>query len=132
MFEYVGSDPLNEVDMLGLKVLVCAGPNELGVPDDFLHYWLMTDTQEAGMGKLSGLSTTWVDHAGRSLQPGSRCTLVPDIDEECINRILTSGETLGPFLPPVNYCYTAAQNALDRCVRTDLSDPMSGGAGASL
>ena len=114
----VENDPLTYVDPLGLTVWVCRDPAFNGKIPGVDHYWLKTDTQEAGMGTaaaganagnqydspLSPVETT--DQGGRSQGPNAECMPVPGADESTVNKLIKPGRPLGYFLPPFNYCHS--------------------------
>jgi len=124
LYGYVLSDPVNGVDYAGLRVFLCSDPAQLPFASFFgwRHYWLMTDSQERGMGLANGaccLGVDWQKHDGRHRDPAADCQQIPDVDESCVNSLLASGESLGNFTP-WNTCEDAARNALNYCTR-DLS-----------
>jgi len=56
-YAYALGNPLAHSDMLGLDVWVCRDPAFEGKFGPIDHYWLKTDTQEAGMGTAKPVRT---------------------------------------------------------------------------
>ena len=115
LYVYVGNDPVNGDDITGLAVEICRELaqtpilNFLGIQ----HQWIRTDTKEAG------ILGTWLDtsiqgHPGFGDQPGSTCTAVPQVDEDCVNRHLALGQETGPWLPWSN-CATFVSDVIRAC-----------------
>jgi RHS repeat-associated protein len=120
-YAYVGGDPVNAVDPMGLEVLVCMDP-AFGGDVPFNHYWIKTDKYEVGMGGDGrgplGTGATIVDHTGRSDEPGATCRAPKiDVKEECVDRHIeaTIDEPFGHWFPPVNYCKTYVGWVLMQC-----------------
>jgi RHS repeat-associated protein len=137
LYAYVGGNPLRLVDPLGLKVYLCCAPAQIlaGLVD---HCWIRTDTLEAGLGNLDQgqpagdavpggqCDSPWVaqmqvvNHAGVSdIRPGTSCTEIPDVDEQCVNDYLWTdsrgyGSTAGA-ISPTNNCKSWAHDVLDDC-----------------
>jgi RHS repeat-associated protein len=124
-YAYGLGNPLIHSDILGLSVWVCRDPafdGKLGPVD---HYWLKTDTQEAGMGTAQaganagnqydflGSAVETVNHGNRSAGRDADCRLVPGADEATVNRLISPGRPLGHFVPPVNYCHSFVRDTLD-------------------
>jgi len=133
-YGYCVDDPVNRVDVWGLEVEFCERPNDLkwlrwtGIP----HHWLKTDTYEAGQGEAGGgipgqdgnsgsifTNTQWKDHTGQSHAPGAKCWPVPNVDEECVNRLIKPGTETGAWFPGANDCHTNTDEVLKHC-RTDM------------
>jgi hypothetical protein len=60
------------------------------------------------------IDTAINDHSGESQQPGSTCTPEPDVDEACVNKELTVGESQGRF-PIESNCHQLTDDILDKC-----------------
>src|SRR5207253_3826553 len=88
------------------------------------HYWLKTDTVEAGMGgtrgNVPGMESgdrpydpvQVTDHTGRSSEPGASCQAVTDVDEKKVNDLLRIGRPLGLWTP-VNQCQSFVWDVLN-------------------
>jgi RHS repeat-associated protein len=128
-YSYVRSNPLRYVDPFGLDVYLCQQP-AFGIawnPID--HYWIKTDTAEAGMGgakgnepgnqsgDLPGDPVQVVNHKGRSTQPNASCRKVDDEDENKVNQLLKIGRPLGHWWP-TNQCQSFARGVLDQARTT--------------
>jgi RHS repeat-associated protein len=120
-YSYADGSATNFVDPMGLIVQVCTAPAFDGnIPFD--HYWIKTDTYEAGMGAdgrgVLGTGATIVSHAGRSAEPGASCRNPKvEVDEACVNRLIeaTLGEEFGHWFPPFNYCKTFVGWVFTQC-----------------
>jgi RHS repeat-associated protein len=123
-YTYGADNPLMNIDPLGLTVWVCLDPAFNGKLPGIDHYWLKTDTQEAGMGTAAAGANAGnqydspvspvetVDHTGRSNGPNAQCIQVPDADEATVNKLIKPGRPLGYFVPPFNYCHSFVNNVL--------------------
>jgi RHS repeat-associated protein len=122
-YTYVLGNPIWSADPVGLDVQMCRQP-AFGIANNPLdHYWLKTDSVEAGMGGTRGNipgaqsgDRPWdpvqvTNHAGRSKQPGASCTTVHNVDEKKVNDQLKIGRPLGKWTP-ANQCYTFATQVL--------------------
>ena len=119
LYAYVGGDPVNWIDPSGLTVYLCHDPAQLPLASwfDAQHYWIKTDRYERGQGLMDDgffLETTWASHGGRSKSPEANCVPVSDVDEECVDRRLSSGDSLGQW-GFAGICETHAQSVLDYC-----------------
>jgi RHS repeat-associated protein len=128
-YRYVWSNPLRYVDPFGLDVSLCKQP-AFGVswnPID--HYWIKTDTVEAGMGGTRGNEpgnqsgdrpgdpVQVTDHTGRSKQKLASCEVVKDVDEKKVNDMLKIGRPLGKW-GPTNQCQSFARGVLEKARTT--------------
>jgi len=107
-YPYVFNAPANWTDPLGLEVQLCRAPALIlgGIVD---HYWIKTDTKEAGMGAAGEnpgdqyeppyvTEVEITDHKGQSeTREGASCRVVPNVDEEKLNELLEIGKPLGRF-----------------------------------
>lgn len=90
------------------------------------HYWLKTDTKEAGMGSEvlneggqigdqfeAPYSTKVyiVDHSG---QTPLSCKVLTEVDEDCVNEKLDIGKYLGRFTL-INNCQTFTRRIIEKC-----------------
>lgn len=129
---YVYANPVTFVDPSGAIVLKCRRPTRIQPmldrclkACDLLHEWIMTDTYEAGMGAegggvpggqidLPGIPTTTNDHTGQHSQPGAKCYVMKDVDEDCVNRMIKPGQPTGRWWP-WNNCNTFVSDVLSEC-----------------
>ena len=124
-FSYARGNPIKQKDPFGLDVYLCQQP-AFGIswnPVD--HYWVKTDTVEAGMGGTRGLEPgnqagdQWgdpvqvTDHSGRSKQPLASCRKIEDADENKVNDLLKIGRPLGKW-GPTNQCQTFARGVISQ------------------
>ena len=130
-------NPNMYIDPMGLKVYACQRhinidwiPSTIAsavVPN---HYWLKTDTYEAGMGgdcPVPGqgcadvpykTSVKTLDHTGQSQQPGAKCAELPDyVDEGCINNKIKPGRSLGTWTG-WNQCQTFVRETVFDCIKS--------------
>jgi RHS repeat-associated protein len=120
LYSYVGVDPVNSADPGGLAVELCAGQPQTwplsSLP--FAHYWLRTDTKEAGMGGDSCPDTCIESNVyADKLYPDHHCQVVENIDEACVDDALSIGAPLGPWVPFFYDCRTFALGVLNQCYR---------------
>jgi len=141
LYSFVTNDPIIHTDPFGWMVYKCTRPTHFGGILSFVdwlsqhggpqHWWIKTDTKEAGLGQAGGgipggpgggytSQTEIVDHTGESTQPGSTCIPEPDEDEDCVNRELTIGQQMGLFLGQ-NNCHQLVNDIFDTCSKTHPS-----------
>jgi RHS repeat-associated protein len=127
-YRYAEANPIKYTDRLGLKVLACKRKADLPWPLSMEnHYWLKTDTYEAGMGGNGGQvpaqegrsdwpysSTQTVDHSGQSSASNAFCQEIPKVNESCINDIIKPGQPTGRWTP-LNQCHSFVNDAIDKC-----------------
>jgi RHS repeat-associated protein len=121
LYQYVGSDPVNFTDPLGLYVEICHKATTdipgLGV---FHHYWVATDRMEVGMGGDNAWTTFYEDEGGMSKHPDSECDVFPDADQVCVEDKLSHvGDSLGLWIPFFHDCKNFAQNVVNECIPVD-------------
>jgi RHS repeat-associated protein len=108
------------------KVYLCS--RVAHIPLNFLgfrHYWIKTDSKEAGLGAAGagvpgqagsgdypGVPTTINDHTGECFNPETECVEVPGADPNAINQRLQIGTYQGPWIPMLNDCRSFACNTL--------------------
>jgi hypothetical protein len=135
LYSYVHENALNVTDIWGLAVEVCSGTAAnsglaalaaLGVK----RGWIRTDTKEVGLGGTF-LNTQTEDHSGFGNLPGSVCEEEPMVDEDCVNRELQVGQSMGPWLRFVGDCWTYVSSILAKCSIQYGPSPTGGSEGAS-
>jgi RHS repeat-associated protein len=124
-YAYARGNPVKHKDPLGLDVFLCQQP-AFGIswnPVD--HYWIKTDTVEAGMGGTRGLEpgnqagdrlgdpVQITDHSGRSKQPLASCKKIDNADENTVSDQLKIGRPLGNW-GPTNQCQTFARGVINQ------------------
>jgi uncharacterized protein RhaS with RHS repeats len=130
LYVYVENDPVNKIDPRGQTVRVCYRPADIAIPGD--HYWLWTDTTEAGAGPADGPPQASSGAAGygtpmrmrpqngdHSLPDVTSCYEVSGVDEDCVNQKLevdpdTSHNNLG-YWTATNTCATVVDNIISQC-----------------
>jgi len=121
-YAYVGGNPVNAVDPLGLKVFIKCRPAQIadGVID---HCWVETDTKSGGMGadpnippgqeyEGYGMPVQVTDH---SKDQATKSTEINNVDEQCVNSKIQIGKPIGRFLPPFNQCQSFAYGTVNSC-----------------
>jgi hypothetical protein len=111
-------------------VYVCRDPAfGNGLMVDAHHYWIRTAVYEVGMGTAAAgadagnqydfllSQTLTISHFDpikgfRSFGPGAECLPAIGANVAIANRMLTPGQPLGRFLPPINYCMSFATNVV--------------------
>lgn len=132
-YSYVLGNPIANSDPSGLIVKRCCRKAQIafGLID---HCWLKTDTITAGMNATAQCSKAgegrsdlpWVtsvvvsDHSCEV--SGENCETIPDVDEQCVNRELAIGRSLGRF-GTTNNCQTFAWQVLTKCSKTKQPRP---------
>ena len=121
-YGYVGGDPIDLSDPLGLDVEICSRPADIakGLVN---HYWVKTSTKAGGMGANPnirpgqqyegyGMPVQITDH---SKDTATECKVQKNVDEQCVNAKLKAGQPLGRFVPPFNQCQTFAYGVVNSC-----------------
>ena len=107
------------------KVEVCHRPAQI-IKGMVNHYWLKTETKEAGMGsdevgdvkigdKFEMPYATKVFIVDHSNQTALICKERSDVDEDCVNASLDVGRYLGHF-SLTNNCQTFVSRVIDKCL----------------
>jgi hypothetical protein len=120
----VGGNAVGYSDAEGLEVFLCSQA-AFGINNNPIeHYWIKTDSIEAGMGGTRGnepgndsgdlpYDTVQVtDHAGRSKQLGASCKKIDDLNESKVNQQLKIGTLLGSW-HPLNQCQSFARTVIE-------------------
>lgn len=92
------------------------------------HQWLKAGGREVGMGRddgtvpldrpdYPGIPSRMVDHTGQAARPESSCEIIPDVDPDCVEKSIASGQPAGRWWPLVNDCHTLAEDILVSCAR---------------
>jgi len=138
LYSYAYSDPVNWTDVTGLMVQVCRDNStifsENGTP--FIHhYWIKTDTQEAGMGtadqgadagnqyEFIGTPTEVLNHKGRSEGPTAECRVSNGANEDIVNSLIKEHTPTGPFVPPINFCQSFVRDVIEQAQGEFPFDP---------
>jgi RHS repeat-associated protein len=115
---YTGDDPVNQRDSSGLAVDICErlALNPALQASGVNHQWIRTSTMEVGIGGTR--EETEVDsESGEGAKPGASCYTVSNVDEDCVNNILTNefGQMPGPWVPFSNDCVTFVDDVINMC-----------------
>jgi RHS repeat-associated protein len=125
-YSYSMDNAINWYDFEGLEVDECREPAFNGNMGPVDHYWLKTDTIEAGMGTEDALDNSGnqydflgspvytVPHRNRSKDKGAECRKVNGANEATVNALIKPGRRIGRFLPPVNYCHSFVDDVLKK------------------
>jgi RHS repeat-associated protein len=130
-FAYVANSPAIAADPSGLTVQRCCRPLSVNPAVNFgaqmcglQHCFITTGTQTGGMGPANpndpraqrrcpiGTPTRIIPHPGQSAS--AQCADVPNVDEECVNKILRSQHNTGPW-GPSNNCNTLVAMIIAAC-----------------
>ena len=130
LYAYVGNDPVNLIDPLGLKVQICSDKADLPY-SGFLggrHHWIKTDKLEGGQAateEFFGLGTKVSTdfHVNRSFGPSAFCEDLFNVDEECVNEWLLSNASTGLWHPGGNLCHDVVGRVVGMCV-VDTNNPV--------
>jgi hypothetical protein len=131
--EYNKAVAAAESAMAPREVYICKRPLDISWIPDFAaknvlpeHTWLKTSTMEAGLGgdcPTPGqgcadipfvTQVKVVDHSGQSNQPGASCILLNDVNENCVNNILSSNISRGTWTP-INQCKSFVSEVVSAC-----------------
>lgn len=132
-YAYAMNNPVMWTDNSGLKVWKCHRRTRFegaaaAVNSIAPHFWLRTDTKEAGLGDVQGVPgrggkphdspyitpTMIVNHAGESSEAGVTCEEIPDENEQCVDKELDIGKRMGPWTL-TNNCWTFTNDVLSSC-----------------
>jgi RHS repeat-associated protein len=137
-YGYTLQNPLWYVDPFGLDVQICNRPADLPFPlNQFNHWWVKTNTHEAGMGPMNGQvpaqegrsdrpgdPVQTVDHSGQSSASNAQCTVMNNVDEDCVNKLIKPGQPLGSWTP-FNQCNNFAWYVVTKCRKGPQIPPKS-------
>jgi RHS repeat-associated protein len=132
-YGYALSSPVLYFDPFGLDVYICKQPAFGFSRNPIDHWWIKTDTREAGMGGTRGNEpgnesgdrpgdpVQVTDHTGRNKQDNASCEKVDNVDEKKVNEQLELGRPLGRW-GPTNQCQSFVRTVLGnaRTVPPDL------------
>ena len=141
-YRYAANRPSMYIDPFGRTVYLCHRPLNLvgffnflnGYPSLFSHFWIKTNSVEAGLGAANAgvpgqnapadspyaTKTAIVNHQGESIAPGASCSEVSDEDEDCVNKQLQIGKPEGRFSLVTNDCKSFANSVLNACSKFAL------------
>ncbi len=129
-YAFVTGQPVNFVDPFGLSVYWCDRQINIDWIPEWVrpllrHHWIKTDKHESGMGgecPIPGQDCADVpydpvktkDHSGQSSEPGASCTLMHNVDEECVNDLIKPKQDIGEWTP-YNQCQSFAGYVMSKC-----------------
>lgn len=129
-YAYVKNSPASLTDPTGLVVQQCCRKAEIanGLVD---HCWLQTDTITAGMASSPQCRANVGDRkelpwktkvyvSDHSCEVGGQCNVINDVDEQCVNRELAIGRSLGRF-GMFNNCQTFVFSVVKKCSKRDTA-----------
>lgn len=131
-YAYVKSNPIALTDPTGLVVQRCCRKARIAL-GAVSHCWIKTDTKVAGMNATAQCSLPgqnqsdlpWVTPvvvSDASCEVSENCEAMADVDEQCVNRELAIGRSLGRF-GMLNNCQTFAWQVLTKCSKNQTVRP---------
>ena len=128
VYAYSAAKPVTAVDPDGREVKMCCRSAQI-VGGAVSHCWLATDTISAGMNSTPQCTTPGAPGGGSDMpyttpvyvsdarceKPDS-CQVQTGVDEQCVNKELVIGKSLGYFKPS-NNCQTFAMKVLMKCFK---------------
>ena len=114
LFRYVGNNPINDVDAMGLAIWICSRKTKFGIGN---HAYLWNDKNNSCCGM--GSTETCIEKRPKR---GDYCRRVEGSDglENRIMLCCKDTADLGRWIPPLNDCHTAADDCL---INAGLKNP---------
>lgn len=130
-YTYSRNDVSKNIDILGKEVFLRAGVVDVkggktAASLGIYHYWIKTDTKEAGLGNEDGVpgengqqnvdcifSKTYIqDHTGRAFLFEQK---MENVVEDCVNAYLIIYSRVGNWIPIMSDCKSFATGVIKNC-----------------